>query len=170
MRSEPRSPEADGTRVAVENWFNSDAVRRVAEALSAANVGRAVNDCKVGDVSHVVELLVRLLVLEDASPGVAASLIDTFGRFVVRERDREALRGRAQRDADALGFGDEWAEAVKAGMTKRRTGYVPAMVRAVMKATGSTESYAVHVAAEHYGIDEESVRRAIRRDRRRGPA
>ena len=100
------------------NWLDAEAIRRVAEALGSANAGTAVDGCKMGDVRHVIELLARIIVLEDTAPGFTASMLDTFLQHFLREQSRMMVAAEAQSVASASGFGDEWARAMTAGRTK----------------------------------------------------
>ncbi len=81
----------------------------------------------------------------------------------IKERNRLELATAAQRAADRDGFGKEWAEAIRAGSTPGKKGYVAAMTLVHQAATGSDINAAAAAAADHFGIDSESVLRAVRR-------
>lgn len=144
--------------------MDSDALWNVAKALGGQNVGQEImEDCSIKDVKHVVEVLACLLVLEDLKPGL---FLHTFHALVpgfIKERNRLELAAAAQRAADRDGFGKEWAEAIRAGSTPRKKGYVAAMTLVHQAATGSDINAAAAAVADHFGIDPESVLRAVRR-------
>lgn len=149
------------------NWLDADAVRRVAEALGAPDAAKAINACTIGEVRHVVELLARVIMLENEAPGFTASMIDTFLPHFIREGNRRMVEAEAQSRADAGGFGAEWARAIAAGHSKGQSGFKPAMVDVVRAAQGLSASDATGQVADHYGIDPESVNRSIRRARKK---
>lgn len=143
--------------------MDSDALWNVMKALGGQNVGQEIMGCSIKDVKHAVEILECLLVLEDLKPGL---FLHTFHALVpgfIKERNRLELATAAQRAADRDGFGKEWAEAIRAGSTPRKKGYVAAMTLVYQAATGSDINAAAAAAADHFGIDPESALKAVRR-------
>ena len=149
-------------------WLDADALRRVASAIGAQSPGHALEECKISDVKHVVELLARIMVLEDVAPGFIASMLDTFIPHFLREANRAAVAAEARRLADLGGFVPEFEVAVEAGRTARKRAFVPAMVRMLQAAQKISEEEAILRVADSYGIDLESVKRAMRRHRKKG--
>lgn len=147
------------------SWLEADAVERVAIALGGDAAGAAIEECRIRDVKHVVRLLAQVVVLEDLAPGFVASMFDTFIPHFMGERDRQIVKAESQRRADVAGFGKQWSAAIEAGTSPRAAGFKAAIVEAFMAAHKCTEQEAVRKTAAHYGIDEESLRRTMRRHR-----
>ena len=114
---------------------------------------------------HVIELLARVILLEEVAPGFVASMLDTFLHHFMTERNRFIVADEAQRRAYAHGFGDEWRDAVNAA--KAKSGIKPAVVKLTQAAQQVDEETAIAQVAEHYGMDPESLRRAIRRQQKK---
>lgn len=146
-------------------WLDVEAVRRVAMALGSQTPGADIENCQIGDVKHVVELLARVILLEEVAPCFVASMLDTFLHHFMTERNRAIVAEEAQSRAYAQGFGDEWRDAVKAAKTQ--SGFKPAVVKLTQAAQRVDEETAVERVAEHYGIDPESLRRAKRRQQKK---
>lgn len=149
-------------------WLDADALRRVAIAIGGQSPGNALEECKISDVKHVVELLARIMVLEDVAPGFVASMLDTFIPHYLEEAKKQELAEEAQREADTKGYGAEWKAAVEAGRSPKKKAFIPAMVRMAQAAHKISEEEAILRVANHYGIDLESVQRAMRRHRKNG--
>ena len=149
-------------------WLDADALRRVALAIGSLSPGGALEACKDSDRRNVVELLARIAILEDVAPGFVASMLDIFIPHFLEEAKRQTVAAEAQRRADADGFGAEWATAVAGGRSPKKKGYIPAMVMMTQVAQKISEEEAILRVADHYGIDLESVRRAMRRHRKKG--
>ena len=149
------------------NWLDAGALKRIAEAIGALNAGEAINDCKMGDLRHVVEFLARIILLEQVAPGFTASMIDTFLPHFIRNENRAIVAAEAQRRADADGFGDAWSRVVEAGLSKGQRGFKAALTDLVMAADGVDIEDAINRVADHYEVDPESVKRSIRRARRK---
>lgn len=150
--------------------FSIDAVAlaRVVKALGGSNVGSEIEACAIRDVKHVVKVLAGICVFEEVAPGFIAAIFDEVLPNFIREHSRQIVGVEAQRRADAAGFGAEWAGAIRAGKSKDQAGYKAALVRVYMAATGASEEQAAASVADHYDIDPESVRRALRRAKRKG--
>ena len=146
-------------------WLDVDAVRRVAIAIGGQTPGADIEDCLIGDVRHVIELLARVILLEEVAPGFVASMLDTFLHHFMTEGNRAIVAEEAQSRAYAQGFGDEWRDAVNAAKTQ--SGIKPAVVKLTQAAQRVDEETAIARVAEHYGIDPESLRRAIRRQQKK---
>lgn len=151
------------TAIHRSEWLDVRAVRAVAEALGGHNAGAAIDECRIGDVKHVVELLARVELLEEVAPGFVASMFDTFTPHFIREHNRAVIAAEAQKRASAAGFGPEWAAAIEAGKSPGKAGFVAAMVEVVRAAKGVAADQAVDEVAQHYDIAPESVQRAMRR-------
>lgn len=149
-------------------WLDADALRRVALAIGSQSPGEALEACKISDVRNVVELLARIMVLEDVAPGFVASMLDTFIPHYLKEANRQELAEKAQREADAQGYGAEWKAAIEAGRTPKKKAFIPSMVKMFQAAQKASEEEAIRRVAEHYEIDLESVQRAMRRHRKKG--
>lgn len=149
-------------------WLDADALRRVAIAIGSQSPGNALEECKISEVKHVVELLARIMILEGVAPGFVASMLDIFIPHFLEEANRQTVAEDAQRRADADGFGTEWAAAIEAGRSPKKKGYIPAMVRMVQAVQKISEEEAIRRVADHYGLDLESVQRAMRRHRKKG--
>lgn len=146
-------------------WLDAEAVKRVATALGGQNTGADIEDCKISDVKHVVELLARVLVLEDVAPRFVASLLDTFLPHFLKQSNRAVLAQSLQCRADADGIGDEWEALVKA--VKANSGIVPAMVKFTQASERVDEETAIYQVAGELKKDLESVKRAMRRQRKK---
>lgn len=148
-----------------KNPVDRVAVVKVAVALACQNPSAAIGDCKTTEVRNVSELLVKVSFLEQMQPGLVDEFFNDAISHFHEKGYRETLEAEAQRRADEEGFGKEWASAINAGLSPKKTGHRAAMVAVVMAAKKCTEDQAIRETAEHYGIDEESVRRSIRRRR-----
>ena len=149
-------------------WLDADALRRVGFAIGSQSPGEALEACKTPDVKNVAELLARIMVLEDVAPGFIASMLDIFIPHFLEEAKRQELAEEAQREADSKGYGAEWQAAVDAGRSPKKKGYIPAMVMMTQVAQKISEEEAILRVADHYRIDLEAVRRAMRRHRKKG--
>lgn len=153
-----------------ENWLDVMAIRRVAQALArdSSDVPEAlVNECKTTDLKHVAELLTQVHNFDMLAPGALAWLLDGFLPYLF-------ARYRAQRENEILapfakhmGYGPEFEAFDQARQRGFKGEMYSALATLLTKMSKRPEEAVIEEIAQRHNLDLESLKRSIRRARKR---
>lgn len=129
--------------------------------------GGRISKCKAPDVKHTLELLARVIALEELAPGVLSDILSTLIPYYLRMAFRAKRFEAEQKMADAAGAGDEYRAMVDAFKTGTQAEYIKAWIDAHMKANNWHQEEAVRAYAAQAGRDADSVRRTVTRQKAR---
>lgn len=135
----------------------------VAQALGEGDI----SECKTDDVKHTVELLVRLDFVENLVPGLLSNMLSVLIPHYLGKKREAMLLELALGDAKKHGLVDEFQSVVDAARNRKKADLVQRLVDYHMKAYGMSQAEAIRLASEHYGREEESVRRSVTRSKKR---
>ena len=138
---------------------------RVAEAIGRGDGD--LSECLAPDLKHLSEILARLYVLQDLAPGFLDEMFASWIPLFVKESNRLFLAELAQKNANASGFGSEWAAAVAAGRSPKQKDYTANLAELYAKANGVNQSQAIKALAVHTGREEDSIRKVVTRTKKR---
>lgn len=130
--------------------------------------GGRISNCKAPDVKHTLELLARVIALEELAPGVLSDILSTLIPHYLQRLKVDNFLKVAQQTADEGGFGDKFRAVVEAADSGKKSGeYVRALVDLQMQANNWSQADAVRAYALHTGREEDSVRRTVTRQKAR---